>query len=359
MVPVPGTGADSLDVANGELWSSRRTAVVRAAERVGPTVVTVSVLRRQLVEHWEPSRDFFSPFFRGTRRRHWQRVKGLGSGVIVRPDGVLLTNYHVVKGAEDIRITLADGREFSARYLGGEELYDLAILQLVTNGEKVPAATPGQARGLMIGEWAIAIGNPFGYLLNDTQPSVTVGVVSATSRDIISEQNSAETLYKDMIQTDAAINPGNSGGALVNASGELIGINTFIFSKSGGSQGIGFAIPIDTALRVMQEVLDYGKVREVWVGVRIQEIPEALAESLDLDSRDGVIVASVDEGSPADKAGVQRGDVIRRIGAEPIRNYDDARRALYGVLVGDELQFVVDRNGKSGTHHLELVEWNQ
>ncbi|HMB71365.1 MAG TPA: PDZ domain-containing protein, partial [bacterium] len=184
-------------------------------------------------------------------------------------------------------------------------------------------------------------------------------VVSATARDILSERDNAETLYKDMIQTDAAINPGNSGGALANALGAVVGINTFIFSKSGGSQGIGFAIPIDTARRVMHEVLDYGEVREVWVGVRIQEIPEALAESLDLDSRDGVIVASVDEGSPADLAGVRRGDVIRQIGVEAIRNYDDARRALYGVLVGDELAFTIDRGGESSVHHLELVEWKR
>ena len=146
-----------------------------------------------------------------------------------------------------------------------------------------------------------------------------------------------------MIQTDAAINPGNSGGPLVNAVGEVVGVNTFIFSQSGGSHGIGFALPIDTVMRVMREILEYGEVREVWVGIRIQEIPAALAESLELESTDGVIVASVEEGSPADVAGLQRGDVILRIGRERIRNFEDARRALYGRLVEDVVAFRVQR----------------
>lgn len=354
-LPTAG-GAAPLDDANDGMFHGRRTAAVVAAERAGPAVVTVSVLRRQLVQYLDPAQEFFNPFFRGVRRRYWQHVKGLGSGVLVRADGVILTNYHVVKGAEDIRITLADGREYAARYLGGEELYDLAVLQAVTNGDPVPVAEAAHDSDLMIGEWVIAIGNPFGYLLNDTHPTVTVGVVSAVDRDILSEHAESGTLYKDMIQTDAAINPGNSGGALVNALGEVIGINTFIFSKSGGSQGIGFAIPISTATRVMREILDYGGVREVWVGVRIQEIPEVLAESLDLSNRDGVIVASVDPGSPADRAGIERGDVIRRIGPEVIRNFDDARRALYGVMVGDQLEFSLDRNGGNSVRRVDLVE---
>ncbi|MCA9750588.1 MAG: PDZ domain-containing protein, partial [Gemmatimonadetes bacterium] len=204
--------------------------------------------------------------------------------------------------------------------------------------------------------WVMAIGNPFGYLLDDPHPTVTAGVVSALHRDILSEREDTDTLYKNMIQTDAAINPGNSGGALVNALGEVVGINTFIFSKSGGSHGIGFAIPIRTAQRVMQEIEAHGGVREVWIGVRIQEIPDVLAESMELESNEGVIVASVDDGSPADRAGIRRGDVIRRIAGDRIRNFDDARRALYGVLVGDELEFQVERNGKLSQHVLAVVE---
>jgi len=339
------------------LFDSRRNAIVRASASIGPAVVTVSVLRSQLVEGPAfPQREFFSPFFRNLRRRYWQRVQSIGSGVIVRDDAIVVTNYHVVTGAQAIKITLADGREFQARYLGGEELYDLAFLQIVTDGDKVPVAKLGQSDDLMIGEWVIAIGNPFGYLLDDPHPTVTVGVVSAISRDILADQERADTIYKNMIQTDAAINPGNSGGPLVNAIGEVVGVNTFIFSQSGGSHGIGFAIPIGTVRRVMREILEFGEVREVWVGVRIQEIPAALAESLDLDTTDGVIVASVEDGSPAETAGLARGDVIVRIGDERIRNFEDARRALYGRLVEDVVDFEVRRGSEPRKLTLHLVE---
>jgi serine protease Do len=282
-------------------------------------------------------------------------VQSIGSGVVVREDGTILTNFHVVKGAQEIQITLPDGREYPATYVGGEELYDLAVLKVDAATGEIPAARLAANDDLLIGEWVIAIGNPFGYLLDDAQPTVTVGVVSAVSRDILPEQENQDTLYKNMIQTDAAINPGNSGGALVNAIGEVVGINTFIFSRSGGSHGVGFAIPIGTASRVMREILEFGEVREVWVGLRIQEIPAALAESLELDSTDGVIVASVEEGSPADRAGLKRGDVVVEIGGDRIRNFEDARRALYGVIVGDRIGILVRRGNEMSRHQLHLV----
>jgi serine protease Do len=352
----PAAAQDALGAANEEISGARRNALVRAAEKAGPSVVTVSVLRTQVVEGpaFSPYRDFFNPFFQNLRRRYWQRVQGLGSGVIVRRDGVILTNFHVVKGAELTKITLADGREYEAEFVGGTEVYDLAVLRADVGKDPIPVATLAPSADLLIGEWVMAIGNPFGLLLDDPEPTVTVGVVSAVARDI--HGTGSETLYKDMIQTDAAINPGNSGGALVNALGEVIGINAFIFSESGGSHGVGFAIPIGFARRVMEEILDHGTLREVWVGVRIQEIPEALAESLDLESREGVIVASVDVGSPAEEAGVRRGDVVRAVGGDRVRNFDDARRALYGHLVGDRLVFLVDRDGKTSTRELILRE---
>ncbi len=355
----PALAADSkaaaLDTTLAGIDRGRRNAIVIASERVEPAVVTVSVLRAQLVERPVFQEEFFFPF-RGMRQRFWQRVQGLGSGVIVDDKGMIVTNYHVVKGAQQIKITLPDGREFGAKYLGGTELYDLAVLEMEAGGADLPVAPMGGSEDLMIGEWVIAIGNPFGYLLDDTQPTVTVGVVSATSRDVMIETNRV-TIYKDMIQTDAAINPGNSGGPLVNALGEVVGINTFILSRSGGSQGIGFAIPIDTVQRVMSEIKEHGVVREVWVGVQVQEIPAALAESLDLDSTSGVIVATVDRGSPAEKAGIQRGDVIRKIGDNNIVDFDDAKRALYGMMVDDVVDFVVQRgNAKPEQATLRLVE---
>ena len=359
LLPVlPAEGQTARDAANNSIDSGRRNAIVRAAERVGPAVVTVSVLRTQLVDApaFPQRQEFFYPFFQNLRRRYWQQVQGIGSGVVVSPEGVVVTNYHVLKGAREIKVTLADGREFGARYLGGEELYDLAFLRLDAPGETLPVAPLVESQEVLIGEWVVAIGNPFGYLLDDPQPTVTVGVVSATGRDILSEREGTDTIYKNMIQTDAAINPGNSGGALANALGEVIGINTFIFSRSGGSHGIGFAMPARTVRRVMNEVINHGKVREVWVGVRIQEIPAALAESLDLGSTEGVIVASVDEGSPAEIAGLRRGDVVLEIGDDTTRNFEDARRALYGHLVGDRVRFLARRGGEESEHVLKLVE---
>ena len=352
-----GTAQETRESANDDLVWGRHNALVRAAQKAGPSVVTVSVLRTQVVEGpaLGPNGDFFSPFFQNLRRRYLQRVQALGSGVIVRKDGTILTNFHVVNGAEKIKITLADGREYEGRFLGGTELYDVAVLRADVGKDDVPVATLDKSGELEIGEWVMAIGNPFGYLLGDTQPTVTAGVVSAIRRDIHSE-GTQDTLYKNMIQTDAAINPGNSGGPLVDAVGDVVGINTFIFSQSGGSVGIGFAIPIGTASRVMDEILAHGTVREVWVGVRVQEIPESLAESLELESREGVIVASVDPGSPAEKAGVRRGDVIHSIGGERIRNFDDARRALYARLVGDRIDIVLERDGAKSTRTLVLTE---
>ena len=354
--PADAKSEESRDAALADIDRGRRNAIVLATERVEPAVVTVSVLRAQLVEGPVfPQEEFFFPF-RQMRRRYWQRVQGLGSGVIVNPDGTVITNYHVVKGAQVIKITLPDGREFGATYLGGTELYDLAVLKLDNAGATVPSAPQGDSSDLLIGEWVIAIGNPFGYLLDDSQPTVTVGVISAKSRDVQVEMNRV-TIYKDMIQTDAAINPGNSGGPLVNALGEVIGINTFILSRSGGSQGIGFAIPMNTVQRVMTEIKDHGALREVWVGVHVQEIPERLAESLELETNAGVIVANVDRGSPADKAGIDRGDVIRKIGNDVISDFEDAKRALYGMMVGDVVDVVIQRgNAQPITTTLRLVE---
>jgi serine protease Do len=249
-----------------DLSNSRRTAIVTAAERVSPSVVSVSVVTTRVVRS-DPipgmfRDEFFDRFFPPTEYR--QRIPGLGSGVIVDNSGLVLTNEHVVRGAEDVKVTLTDGRQLPAKVLGGTAIYDLAILKVEAN--KLPVAPLGDSDDLVVGEWAIAIGNPFGYLLADTQPTVTAGVISATRRDIKSE--ATETgVYKNMIQTDAAINPGNSGGPLVNADGQVIGINTFIFTSTGGSIGLGFAIPINLAKRILGEVEKYGRVRAAWPGM--------------------------------------------------------------------------------------------
>ena len=207
----------------------------------------------------------------------------------------------------------------------------------------------------MIGEWALAIGNPFGFLLNDTQPTVTGGVISVTRRDINSG-TAGEGIYKNMIQTDAAINPGNSGGPLVNASGEVIGVNTFIFTKSGGSEGIGFAIPIDAAKRVVDELIKYGRVRNVWIGVGTWDITPYLAGRLGTKDANGLYIASVEKGSPADKAGAKVGDIIRKVNGVAISDVNEAYRALFGANVGDTITLTVERDSKLVTLRLTLEE---
>ncbi|MFZ1946542.1 MAG: trypsin-like peptidase domain-containing protein [bacterium] len=335
-------------VADDEISASRRNAIVRAAEQVGPAVVSVSVTQARVVRAspYMPFRDqFFDQFFRDFfgEREYVEQVASLGSGVIISRDGLAVTNEHVVRDATEIKVTLTDGREFAGTVVASEPEYDLALVKL--NGNDLPSATLGNSDDIITGEWAIAIGNPFGFLLEDTHPSVTVGVVSALHRSMKSDQGMTG-VYKDMIQTDAAINPGNSGGPLVNSLGEVIGINTFIISKSGGSMGIGFAIPANRVKHIVDEVAQYGRIRRIWIGLLVQEVTPLIARSLGLEGTRGVIVSQVDEGSPASKAGIKRGDVIVEVNGEPVVNFEAARKAIFGAEVGDRLKFGINRQGK-------------
>jgi serine protease Do len=278
----------------------------------------------------------------------------MGSGFIISADGLVLTNEHVIRGASQIKAILPDGRSFTGHVVGAHPQYDLAVVKI--EGKDLPVAPLGSASDLMVGEWAIAIGNPFGFLLNDVQPTVTAGVISATHRDIKS-QSDENGIYKDMIQTDAAINPGNSGGPLLNAKGEVIGVNTFIFSKGGGgSIGIGFAIPIDVAKKVVDEIVRYGKVRNVWIGVRTWELTPLVAERVGTADRNGLFVSVVEQGSPADKAGMKVGDIIRKVNGIPIRDVNEAYRAIFGANVGDTITLTVDRESKQISFRLALEE---
>jgi len=299
--------------------------------------------------------DFFEPFFRDMipQYRYREQIPSMGSGFIISKDGYVLTNEHVVQGASKITVILPDGRSFTGKLVGAHREYDLAIVKI--EGKDLPAAPLGNSTDLLVGEWAIAIGNPFGFLLNDTQPTVTAGVISATRRDIKATSQSAG-IYKNMIQTDAAINPGNSGGPLVNARGEVIGVNTFIFTKSGGSEGIGFAIPIDATKRVVEEIIRYGKVRNVWIGVRTWELTPYVSERLGTTDRNGLYVSVVEKGSPADKAGMKVGDIIRKVNGTPIRDVREAYRAIFGANVGDTTNLTVDRDTKQITFKLTLEE---
>ena len=346
--PSQTAGADRIS-------ASRRSAIVSAAQRVSPAVVSVSVVTTRVVrtdpfggmlhdEFWE---RFYPPM------EYRERIPGLGSGVIVSADGRVLTNEHVIHNAEQMTVTLMDGRQLPARLLGASDAYDLAVLKI--DGKNLPLGPLGDSDQLVVGEWAIAIGNPFGYLLNDTQPSVTAGVISATRRDIKSE--ATETgVYKNMIQTDAAINPGNSGGPLVNGDGEVIGINTFIFTQGGGSLGIGFAIPINLARRILREIEQYGRVRTAWPGMQVQAITPYLARRLGLAEPGGLIVSRVVPGGPAERAGVRVGDRIHKVNGRDVQTLDDAQRSIYGAAVGDRISLGIERGKRAFELALTLAE---
>jgi serine protease Do len=319
--------APALAAAESTLTARRRTAITEAVARVAPTVVTVQT------EVVDRSSDPFE-VFGGTNERV---LPGLGSGFIVRADGVIVTNAHVVAGANSISVAMRDGTTYPARLLGKDETNDLAVLKIDAKG--LPVAPLGQSDDLIIGEWVIAIGNPYGFLLGNSEPSVTVGVISGTGRNLVA-RSQGSAMYVDMIQTDASINPGNSGGPLVNALGDIVGMNSSIFSPSGGSIGLGFAIPVNRVKHVTEDLLAHGTVRRPWIGLK-PEIPVGQNQRESL--RSGVVVGAVVPGSPADKAGIRRGDVLIRSRSRVIRNAFDWEAELLDLRVGDQVPLVVKR----------------
>jgi len=322
--------------------SSRRTAITDAVARVAPAVVTVQT---EVIER-VPA-DVFEQFFGG---RSGQRANaGLGSGFIVRSDGAIVTNAHVVAGATRISVAMRDGKTYPAKLIGIDSTNDLAVIKI--DARDLPVAPLGSSTNLMIGEWAIAIGNPYGFILANTEPSVTAGVVSGTGRNLAGQSEGAG-VYVDMIQTDASINPGNSGGPLVNAAGEVIGVNSSIFSPSGGSIGIGFAIPINRAKRVTEDLLAHGVVRRPWVGFQPQlsRTPGAVG------SNGGVVVASVVPGSPAAQAGIRPGDVVLRSRNRVLHNPYDWYAELLELRVGESDTVVVRRGGREIPVSVKVVD---
>jgi len=282
----------------------------------------------------------------------------LGSGFIISPDGYIVTNEHVVNQAVQIVVTLPDGKKYDAELAASDYISDIALLKINANGS-LPYVTLGNSDDLMTGEWAIAFGNPFG-LFDMGQPSVSQGIISATDRDF-GKQNDSR-VYKDMIQTDAAINSGNSGGPLVNCLGEVIGINTFIFSgsnRAGTSIGLGFAIPINRTKKIIRELRQYGKVnRRFRTGLEIDNLTYKLARYFRLNSTDGVIISNVEPNSPADRAGMKDGDIIVEINGYPIRDTENIWDVVGDLDAkgGDILTLKIIRNRKYLKISLRLEE---
>jgi serine protease DegQ len=261
----------------------------------------------------------------------------------VAPEGYLLTNQHVVEDATEIEVQLADGRSTRARVVGSDTETDLAVLKIEL--DHLPVVALGDVRALQVGDAVLAIGNPF-----NVGQTVTAGIVSALDR------KQTDTPFQNFIQTDAAINPGNSGGALVDANGALVGINTAIFSRSGGSMGIGFAVPVDTAREVMQAIVRGGSVRRGWIGVVPRELNAELAETLNLPIKDGVLIAGVLQDGPAAKGGMKPGDVVVKVGDKPVRNTGELLAAVAALPPGQAARLAVQRGAEALTMDVQVGE---
>ena len=331
--------------------ADRPNSFADLAERLSPSVVNISTTtivnggpgaEMPQFPPGSPFEEFFKNFGENNRQR---KAQSLGSGFIIDAKGIVVTNHHVIENAEEIRVILADETSFTAKVLGQDKKTDIAVLKIEPGDKELAAVAFGNSDSLRVGDWVLAIGNPFG--LGGT---VTAGIVSAFGRDI------GNGPYDDFIQTDASINRGNSGGPLFNTEGEVIGINTAIFSQSGGSVGIGFAIASNLASRVASQLVEFGQTRRGWLGVFIQEVTPDIAESLGLDEAAGALVSSVNENSPAAQGGVQPGDVILEFDGKVIEKMRDLPRIVAETDIGSKVSVELFRQGSSKTLTITLGE---
>jgi len=323
-------------------------AMAEIAEAAKPSIVNISTTRTvQIKDQVNPF--FNDPFFRRFFGDQFNMPKerktpSLGSGVIVTSDGYILTSSHVIQGAEEIKVTLSDKREFKGKIIGNDQMTDIGVIKI--DSDNLPAIKWGDSDSLRVGETVLAIGSPYGL-----SQTVTMGIVSAVGR-----ANVGIADYEDFIQTDAAINPGNSGGGLVNVKGELVGINTAIFSTTGGYQGIGFAVPVNMAKNVMDSLIDKGKVIRGWFGITIQPLTPELAKQFNLTDDKGALIGDVIENSPAEKAGLQRGDVIIEYDGKKIDEPVQLRNMVANTPPGEKVEIKIIRNNKIETKQITIGE---
>lgn len=338
VILVPLTGQDLKSLSN---------QFVEVAEAVSPSVVTITAERVTKLNN--PLADLNLPFeffgFDVPKKEREYRSSALGSGVIVG-NGYIITNNHVIKDAEEITVVLFDKREFKAELVGGDSKTDIALLRI--DGEKLPAAKLGNSDDVRVGEFVLAIGSPYSARLGNT---VTHGIVSGLARSGVGLNT-----YESYIQTDASINPGNSGGALVNLDGEVIGINSAILSRSGGSNGIGFAIPIDLAKKVMNDFITEGRVIRAWLGVSIQELNQDLSKTLGLTDVNGVLISDVLKDSPAEKANLKTGDVIVKVNNETVKTPSELQINITSRSPGETVKLTVVRDKKTKGFIVKLEE---
>ena len=327
--------ANSPETTPGQGAPGRLTSYNDAVRKAVPAVVNIFTSKAVKARRHPFANDpLFRQFF-GDQMEQEQRSTGLGSGVIVSSKGYILTNHHVIEAADEIEVATADGKKFKARVVGSDPDTDIAVLQVTT--ESLPAITFGNDDGLRAGDVVLAIGNPFGV-----GQTVTMGIVSAVGRSHLGINT-----FENFIQTDAAINPGNSGGALIDSNGNLVGINTAIYSQSGGSMGIGFAIPASSARQVMESIIETGSVTRGWIGVEAQEITPELAESFKLPVVSGTLIAGVMRGGPADKGGVRPGDVLLQVEGKAVTDPQSMLTLVAALVPGKLAKLKIRRDTKN------------
>jgi Do/DeqQ family serine protease len=338
-LPSSGTGVSEVATvieAPASAEAHRPGSYADAAKKAIPAVVHIFTSQEvKGPRHPFINDPIFRHFFGDRFGEQSQRRSGLGSGVVVSPEGYILTNFHVVDGADEIEVAHNDGRKYKARVVGSDPESDLAVLRIPAD-HKLPVIAFGSSDNLRVGDVVLAIGNPFGV-----GQTVTSGIVSALGRSHLGINT-----FENFIQTDAAINPGNSGGALVDSNGNLVGINTAIYSQSGGSMGIGFAIPVSLAKNVMEQIVRNGSVTRGWVGIEVQEITPELAESFKLSGVQGALIAGVMRGSPADKAGIRPGDVLTQVTGKKVRDAQVMLELIAALEPGKVARFDLKRDGR-------------
>ena len=364
---VSASEADSLlGKTNEDIGQSRRTAITAAVEKAAPAVVGINVTEVREVRGYDPWSAFESdPFFqefmdmfpRRGSRTYRQELHGLGSGFLVSSDGYIITNDHVAGQATEVIVTTTDGKEHKAEVIGTDRASDVALLKI--EGEDFPYLEVGNSDDIIIGEWAIALGNPFGLFDINAKPTVTVGVVSNAKVNLRPQD---DRVYIGMIQTDAAISSGNSGGPLVNALGQVIGMNTVIYStaqsyRGAGSIGIGFSVPIKRVMEIVEELKKFGKIdRDFWIGMNVNSITANTARYLNLESTEGSVIVEVAPQSPASVAGLEVGDVIVNVNGTPIRTHEDFYLIINDARVNDVLDMTILRKGEKLNKKLNLVK---
>ncbi len=348
-----GNNITAKQESNQNITDDRQNAITRVVGKVSSAIVGINVEEVQEVQNPFFDDPFFRQFF-GESAPRQQVVRGLGSGFIISEDGYILTNDHVAGNATKISVTLTTGETVNAKLIGKDPISDVALLKIEKSG--LNYLKFANSDNVLIGEWAIALGNPFGLFEINSKPTVTVGVVSATNMKVYSQQN---RVYSNMIQTDASINSGNSGGPLLDANGDVIGMNTIIYTGgnySQGSIGVGFAISINRVKGIVDELRENGSIdRSFNVGFRIQAIDDRVAEYLKLDKTQGAVVVQIQPGSLSDKAGLKLEDVIIKVNDVPVKNDQEVAFAINDLRVGDTLKLTILRNGSEDDIEMELV----